>query len=67
MDKVSIEESKKQLEQDVFDAMVRFCRRTGIEDVHVWGDTDTGPQIGFRCSRPTDHPSITVQSKIILK
>ena len=43
MDKVSIEESKKQLEQDVFDAMVRFCRRTGIEDVHVWGDTDTGP------------------------
>lgn len=66
MDKTSIEESKKQLEQDVFDAMVRFYRRTGIGDIHVWGDTEEEPRIGFR-SRSVNRPSITVQSKIILK
>lgn len=67
MDKTLIEEAKADLERDVFNAMVRFYRRTGIEDIHVWGDTDEEKRIGFQMSRPTDYPSMTVQSKIILK
>lgn len=67
MDKVSIEEAKELLEQDVFNAMVRFYKRTGIDDIHVWGDTEDGKPIGFHIRRASDHPQITVQSKIILK
>ena len=67
MDKVSIEEAKEQLDKDVLTAMVRFYERTGIEDIHVSGDTDNEQRIGFQMGRDTDYPSFTVQSKIILK
>lgn len=67
MDKVSIEEAKEQLDKDVLTAMVRFYERTGIEDIHVSGDTDDEQRIGFQMRRDTDYPSFTVQSKIILK
>lgn len=60
MDKVSIEEAKEQLDKDVLTAMVRFYERTGIEDIHVSGDTNDEQRIGFQMGRDTDYPSFTV-------
>ena len=64
---MDLTEAEKQLDKDVLNAMVRFYERTGIEVIHVSGDTDDEPRIGFRMSRNTDYPSFTIESKITMK